>query len=148
MDKLAGDQEFCILRSSRERLPSSWRDAPDRRMPPDVRELGGFAETPEQCGDNLPRLFPIFNVIESISVAWWNRRKLARRLVLGGRVLATGAPEGIRSYTVTGQSFFDPTATFQNSNVGGNTSVLFTTHIDYGNLYNNEPSNSGSVSFE
>gem|GEM_PF-5801132 len=49
---------------------------------------------------------------------------------------------------VTGQSFFDPTATFQNSNVGGNTSVLFTAHIDYGNLYNNEPSNSGSVSFE
>jgi hypothetical protein len=33
---------------------------------------------------------------------------------------------------VTGQSFFDPTASFQNSNIGGLTSVTFTAHIDYG----------------
>ena len=37
---------------------------------------------------------------------------------------------------VTGSSYFDPTATFANSNIGGNTIVLFTAHIDYGYLLN------------
>jgi len=38
---------------------------------------------------------------------------------------------------VTGTTFFDPApATFQNSNIGGATSVLFTAHIDYAFPYN------------
>jgi RHS repeat-associated protein len=37
---------------------------------------------------------------------------------------------------ITGQGFFDPTAAFTSSNLGGATSVLFTAHIDYGFLFN------------
>lgn len=37
---------------------------------------------------------------------------------------------------ITGQGFFDPTAAFTSSNLGGATSVLFTAHIDYGYLFN------------
>jgi RHS repeat-associated protein len=37
---------------------------------------------------------------------------------------------------VTGQTFLDPTATFTNSNIGGDTSVLFTAHIDTSFAYN------------
>jgi hypothetical protein len=37
---------------------------------------------------------------------------------------------------VTGQTFLDPTATFANSNIGGDTSMLFTAHIDTSFAYN------------
>jgi len=37
---------------------------------------------------------------------------------------------------VTGQTPLDPTATFTNSNIGGDTSVLFTAHIDTSFAYN------------
>jgi hypothetical protein len=37
---------------------------------------------------------------------------------------------------VTGQTYFDPYGTFQNGNVGGATSVLFTAHIDTSFAYN------------
>jgi len=50
--------------------------------------------------------------------------------------VTNGQTNGPCGNWVTGQTFLDPTATFTNSNIGGNTSGLYTAHIDTSFAYN------------